>query len=110
MDIARCRMKPKVATVQKNSATMLISASIELSGAQIKNAVLAAIFIARRRRQPVGVEQLIRGIDRELGKEGREEFVPRLLPREALPQVAHAARHFLLVVGQNPATGPLPGP
>lgn len=48
-----------------------ISAGVDLSGAQIKNAVLAAIFIARRRRQPVGVEQLIRGVDRELGKEGR---------------------------------------
>jgi SpoVK/Ycf46/Vps4 family AAA+-type ATPase len=44
---------------------------VELSGAQIKNAVLAAVFVARRRRRAVGVEELLRGIDRELGKEGR---------------------------------------
>ncbi|NVB36424.1 ATP-binding protein [Pseudenhygromyxa sp. WMMC2535] len=48
-----------------------LSESVELSGAQIKNAVLAAIFVARRRRSGVGIDQLIRGIDRELGKEGR---------------------------------------
>lgn len=44
---------------------------VELSGAQIKNAVLASVFVARRRHRPVGVEELMRGIDRELNKEGR---------------------------------------
>jgi hypothetical protein len=44
---------------------------VELSGAQIKNAVLASVFVARRRRRAVGIEEIMRGIDRELSKEGR---------------------------------------
>lgn len=44
---------------------------VELTGAQIKNAALAALFISRRRGEALGLPQLTRGISRELGKAGR---------------------------------------
>lgn len=49
----------------------VIANGIELTGAQIKYAVLAALFAARRDRQPLGVTHILRGVDRELMKEGR---------------------------------------
>ena len=45
--------------------------TIELTGAQIKYAVLAAMFAARRERETLCMKHLLRGIDRELMKEGR---------------------------------------
>ncbi|MGH7496703.1 MAG: hypothetical protein ACREOO_30500, partial [bacterium] len=48
-----------------------LAANVELSGAQIKNAVLASIFVARRSREPLAMAHLLRGMERELGKEGR---------------------------------------
>lgn len=53
------------------STIAVLAEVVEISGAQIKNAVLASVFVARRRRRPVGIEELMRGIDRELNKEGR---------------------------------------
>ncbi|PRP92672.1 AAA family ATPase [Enhygromyxa salina] len=52
-------------------AVAVLCEAVEISGAQIKNAVLAAVFISRRRRRTLGIEDLMDGIDRELGKEGR---------------------------------------
>jgi adenylate kinase family enzyme len=49
----------------------VVANGIELTGAQIKYAVLAALFTARRDRQPLGMKHILRGIDRELMKEGR---------------------------------------
>jgi hypothetical protein len=48
-----------------------LTSTIELSGAQIKNAVLASIFVSRRSREPLAIAHLLRGIERELAKEGR---------------------------------------
>lgn len=48
-----------------------LGTNVDLSGAQIKGAVLASIFAARRRRQPLAMPHLLRGLERELGKEGR---------------------------------------
>ena len=48
-----------------------LAANVELSGAQIKNAVLASIFVARRSREPLAMLHLLRGMERELSKEGR---------------------------------------
>jgi adenylate kinase family enzyme len=45
--------------------------TIEVTGAQIKFAVLGAIFIARREGKELGLAHLLRGLERELGKEGR---------------------------------------
>jgi hypothetical protein len=53
------------------SSIAVLAEIVEISGAQIKNAVLASVFVARRRRRPVGIEEIMRGIDRELNKEGR---------------------------------------
>jgi len=48
-----------------------LASTIELTGAQIKYAVLAAVFAARRDAAPLAMKHLLRGIDRELMKEGR---------------------------------------
>ena len=48
-----------------------LAVNVELSGAQIKNAVLASIFVARRSREPLAMAHLLRGMERELSKEGR---------------------------------------
>jgi hypothetical protein len=48
-----------------------LAVDLELTGAQIKFAVLAAIFVAKRDRKPLGMAHLLRGVDRELMKEGR---------------------------------------
>jgi len=48
-----------------------LSVWAEMSGAQIKNALLAALFIARRKGEPLSREHLARGVARELAKEGR---------------------------------------
>lgn len=45
--------------------------SIEVTGAQIKFAILGAIFIARRARKSLETAHLFRGLERELAKEGR---------------------------------------
>jgi SpoVK/Ycf46/Vps4 family AAA+-type ATPase len=44
---------------------------VEMSGAQIKVALLSALFAAAQDGQPLGLPQLYRGINRELVKEGR---------------------------------------
>ena len=48
-----------------------IAANVEMSGAQIKNSVLASLFVACRSREPLAMNHLLRGVDRELSKEGR---------------------------------------
>ncbi|MDO6416115.1 ATP-binding protein [Sphingomonas sp. BIUV-7] len=50
---------------------------LELSGAQIKNALVAAHFAAKRRGGEAGAADLVIGVGRELAKEGRS-----LSPRE----------------------------
>ncbi|MCM1983262.1 ATP-binding protein [Lyngbya confervoides] len=53
------------------SGITAIAASVDLSGAQIKNSVLASIFIARRSRAELAMAHLLLGVERELRKEGR---------------------------------------
>jgi SpoVK/Ycf46/Vps4 family AAA+-type ATPase len=48
-----------------------LARDLELTGAQIKFAVLAALFAARRDGKPLAMVHLLRGVDRELMKEGR---------------------------------------
>jgi AAA+ superfamily predicted ATPase len=48
-----------------------LSHSVEMSGAQIKNAVLASLFVARRSQSLLDLTHLLRGVERELRKEGR---------------------------------------
>jgi hypothetical protein len=45
--------------------------SVEATGAQIKYAVLGALFRAQRQREPLGIGHLLHGLNRELSKEGR---------------------------------------
>ncbi len=48
-----------------------ISASVDSTGAQIKYAVLNAIFISKRESSEMALSHLLRGLERELAKEGR---------------------------------------
>jgi SpoVK/Ycf46/Vps4 family AAA+-type ATPase len=48
-----------------------LATHIEATGAQIKNAILGAIFIARRMKMPLSIPHLLRGLERELAKDGR---------------------------------------
>ncbi len=48
-----------------------VSSMVEMTGAQIKYALLSAVFVARREGKPLGISHLIKGIDRELAKEGK---------------------------------------
>jgi hypothetical protein len=48
-----------------------LAGALELTGAQIKLSVLAATFMARREHSELAVPHLVRGIERELQKEGR---------------------------------------
>ncbi|MGA9772080.1 MAG: ATP-binding protein [Blastocatellia bacterium] len=49
----------------------MISELIETTGAQIKYAMLNAMFICKRERKPLSLDHLLRGLERELMKEGR---------------------------------------
>lgn len=49
----------------------LLSNATDVTGAQIKFAVLAALFIARADHQTLTARHLLAGLDRELAKEGR---------------------------------------
>lgn len=53
-----------------------LAANIDLSPAQIKGALLAGAFIARRRGRAPGADDLVRGLERELAKEGRALDAP----------------------------------
>jgi hypothetical protein len=53
------------------SALPTLASAFELSGAQIKLSALAATFAARRERVDVTAGHLIRGVERELAKDGR---------------------------------------
>jgi hypothetical protein len=56
---------------RNEAAAAVLASAIEMSGAQIKFAVLAALFAARRSGGAVGAEHLVRGVERELIKVGR---------------------------------------
>jgi len=64
-------MKPRKTNGSFLEQIEMIAKTIELTGAQIKYAVLAAMFKARRERSTLSMEHLLHGIDRELMKEGR---------------------------------------
>jgi hypothetical protein len=49
----------------------LLSTTTEVTGAQIKFAVLAGLFAARADNKPLNARHLLMGMDRELAKEGR---------------------------------------
>jgi hypothetical protein len=59
------------ALMRLGGAIDLLAVNIETSGAQIKNAVLAGMFAGRRNSEPLTMAHLLRGLERELSKEGR---------------------------------------
>ncbi|MCP5104642.1 MAG: AAA family ATPase [bacterium] len=48
-----------------------LASDLELTGAQIKFAVLSAVFVARREGEGLSMSHLLQGVDRELMKQGR---------------------------------------
>jgi SpoVK/Ycf46/Vps4 family AAA+-type ATPase len=54
-----------------NGQIKILAGNVELTGAQIKFSVLSALFIARRDNKLLEMKYMIRGIERELMKEGR---------------------------------------
>ncbi len=48
-----------------------LAKQVELTGAQIKNSILSALFISQREGKPLGMNHLLLGLERELMKEGR---------------------------------------
>jgi SpoVK/Ycf46/Vps4 family AAA+-type ATPase len=61
----------KEAAAELDSGLEKLAIHIDATGAQIKNTVLGAIFIARRMETPLAMPHLLRALDRELAKEGR---------------------------------------
>lgn len=56
---------------QLDSPLHKLAGSVELTGAQIKNSILSAVFIAQKENKPLVLPHLLRGLERELMKEGR---------------------------------------
>jgi hypothetical protein len=54
-----------------NGTTEVLAEAVDVTGAQIKGGVLGGLFAARRARQPLALEHLMRGLDRELAKSGQ---------------------------------------
>lgn len=48
-----------------------LSGLVEITGAQIKQSILSAIFMARREKSDLKVKHLLRGLERELAKESK---------------------------------------
>lgn len=48
-----------------------VATMLELTGAQIKYAVLSAVFVARREGKPLNISHVLKGVERELAKEGK---------------------------------------
>lgn len=49
----------------------LLAELVEVTGAQIKQAVLSAIFISKREKKNISIAHILKGMERELVKEGR---------------------------------------
>jgi adenylate kinase family enzyme len=54
-----------------DSVLLLLAESVEATGAQIKYAALGSVFAAQRDGAPVQLRHLLRGLEREMAKEGR---------------------------------------
>ena len=48
-----------------------LSTLMEITGAQIKQSVLSALFMARREKTTINISHILAGLERELAKEGR---------------------------------------
>ena len=64
-----------------------LSTTVDVTGAQIKFAILNAVFAAHAENKPVQVRHLLDGLNRELGKEGR---TVGLRERERIPKMEAA--------------------
>lgn len=57
--------------VELESELMRLSTLIEITGAQIKQTILSSLFMARRDKAGISISHLLRGLERELAKEGK---------------------------------------
>jgi hypothetical protein len=69
------RLVAEMVSVERASALAevlrALADTLDLSGAQIKLAVLSAIFMSRETRVPLALDHLTGGVERELAKDGR---------------------------------------
>jgi SpoVK/Ycf46/Vps4 family AAA+-type ATPase len=68
------KLAPPILGIEETELEATLEAfgnDVELSGAQIKNAMVAAHFAARRRGGEAAACDLMKGVERELAKEGR---------------------------------------
>ncbi|MCX6243082.1 MAG: ATP-binding protein [Bacteroidetes bacterium] len=65
------KILPQESGFSFNGELGILASQVEITGAQIKFAVLSAAFSAKREQKPIGMAHLLRGIERELMKEGR---------------------------------------
>ncbi len=56
---------------QLETELVKLSTLMEITGAQIKQAVLSALFMARREKTSINITHILAGLERELAKEGR---------------------------------------
>ena len=56
---------------QLETDLLKLSTVMEITGAQIKQAVLSALFMARRKKIDINISHILAGLERELAKEGR---------------------------------------
>lgn len=75
------------AGVRLAPAVESLSTMVDATGAQIKFAILNAVFAAQAENKPVHVRHLLDGLNRELGKEGR---TVGLRERERIPKLEGA--------------------
>jgi AAA+ superfamily predicted ATPase len=54
-----------------NSQLFQIAQLVEITGAQIKQAVLSSIFLSRKDKTQMNIQHIIKGIERELVKQGK---------------------------------------
>jgi len=64
-------MLPEAADRAPNLDLASLAAEFEITGGEIKNAVLAAAYMAAAEAKPIGMEHLRRGATRELVKSGK---------------------------------------
>ncbi len=59
------------AAASLNKDLITLSGLVEMTGAQIKQAVLSSIFISRKERAALGTSHVLRAVEREFMKEGK---------------------------------------
>lgn len=83
------QMFPEQTPIASDVDFSFLSRQFELSGGNIRNAVVAAAFLAAQQDQPVAMQHLVQAVGREMQKMGK------------LPSKADFQQHFEVISGLN---------